>query len=349
MFKNRYIVNYILAFFCSLLCLVNYSCFSGTSPEDIEDFGLYQLEDESITWEKFQNITNKDTLRIKEWITPKMIKSYDFSSHILTLNINAEKELPAWRQGVFVAVVGGVRCYYGSLNPNYGAGRTPVWWEIFNPAQDMVWLIESSNLYYKDERNDERVKYAVKSAGKYQGGIKVTLDDLSAAEEHDTAFFKYSFTVTNIDDHNLYLIDPNDVANNWFAFGGVTYNTALYIYDKDREYEYRTYRLEPFLAPANQGYMITQDNLKPENLLYIKKGESVTRTYKQTMVNSIRTLPYGNYRSIICYANVLGATAEQRTISGERVLCGFVYSNIFDITYSKENGIVVNNRNVILE
>jgi hypothetical protein len=341
MFKNKLLSKILLAVFNLLLCMFSYSC-GSTGPDERLEFGLYKLKDESIYWYLFQQIEYPDTLEIKEWITPNMIKSYDFSSHIIILDMNAIKNLPGWDKGVFVAVVGGKRCYYGSMYSFAGQGKTPAFAYCPYPATDMIWIRTNSNFYYKDERNDETIKEALKSSGKYAGGIKVTLDNLTAVEEGSSTLFEYSFTITNIDNWNLYVIDPKDWV--WNQENDHIDNTDLFIYEYG-DHNYANYQLIPSFNPNIKTRMITEYSLKPENLLYIKHGESVKRTFKQTLYSG--KLPYGNHLAILKYVNMLGSTAEQRTIQGGRVLNGYVYSNILDFTYSQENGIVINNRNVI--
>jgi hypothetical protein len=314
----------------------------------MSEFALYQLDIEYINWNQFQNIANKDELAIKEWITPSMIESYDFSSHIITLNKSAAKVLRERTGGFFVAVAGGKRCYYGMKVGGIGDDSAPAFCQSFYPGTDLLWLSTLTHYIKKDLRNDETIKQTLKESGKYQGGIKITLDDLSVEERQDTTFFKYTFTITSIDSWNIYIVDPEDASiNSWSGEGD---NNLINIYKKDDNiYDAKTYQLIPAKNSGSSNRYITEEDLKPENLLYLKHGESVKRTYRSPLWPFYRKLPYGNYYAIYRHLNAYAASAEQRTLPGGRVLNGYVYSNIIDITYSKENGIVINNRNVILE
>jgi len=339
-------------FYCIFLIfsILNFACEINDSSDETFNFGIYQVGDKYLTWENFQKIQNKDSLTISEWITFDMIKSYDFSSHILTLNENADHFLNDHRTGIFAVIANGKKCYYGSMNQLSGAGRLPVTWNIYNPGNDLIWLLSPSNFYFKDERDDEAVKSLFKSSGKYQGGLNVRLDDLKAISNSENPVFEFTFTITNLDNYSFYIVNPTDYIINYLAFGGTFGQTTLYIYDKNgSSFDYLNYRLEPGTYSEYEHHLIKAETLTSDKLLYLKKGESKTLSYKSTIFPTIRKLPEGSYYARLCFVNLLGASSSQRTISGGRVLNGYVNSNILDITYSKEKGIVINNKDVVLE
>ncbi len=336
-FNFFYIFQLILLFY---LCLSSYSCNIGNEPESNLQFAIYRLEDEKIKWDEFLKIENKDTLKIEEFISPNMIDAYDFSSHVIYLNTEVPMLQSLTFPGVFIAMVNDKRCYYLS-NWRIEEYMQFCHWTTIFPMEAHMMKLEFWGNYYKDIRNDALVLNALKSSGKYRGGIKLELDNIRSIFKQDSLYFEFSFTLTNIDNQNLYLIDPSD----YWQGRNMTGMSYLHFWEKDLKID--SFFYVGVLSDLNQKHRCIgiPAMLSPNNLLYLKKGESIQRTFTVPKLN----IPYGNLRCAFYYSGAMQATQTQITLTGGRVWIGNLFSNIIEVTISKERGLIITNKNVVLE
>jgi len=338
---NRIYKPILLAIFLFMLLIINLFCSDGSDPNYEAGISIYRLEDEKIKWNDFLKIGNKDSLKIIEWISSDMIDAYDFSSHVIYLNTDPPSIDPTSLPGVSVVIAGDKKCYYLS---NQGISNCPQYCYLgrINPSRVKMLILEFNNYYYSDIRNDERVKLALISSGKYRGGIKITLDDIISKIQNDSPYFEFSLTLTNNDDQNLYLIDPLDNWTNKWWSSGMSYLSFW----KKNNYDYSFFNI-PTLYAENYPHrtIVIPEQLVPEKLLFIKRKAYISRKYLVPAIN----IPYGNLRCAFYYSGVMGATQQESNLSDGRVWIGYIYSNIMDVTFSKEIGLVINNKNIVLE
>jgi len=321
------------------------TCASDNSPENDNQVAIYWLKDKTITWSKFQDIKNKDSLEVEKFIPSEMIDAYDFSSHVIYLNNPFPSPIYHYSAPVFVMMAGSQKCYYFTNQNDLFSSDFCRIGHMF-PYESNIALLKFWEQYYKDIRDDERVKRSLMETGKYRSGIDVVFDDIKSVFINDSMYLELKVTITNLDSKSIYIMDPSD------AWRGYTYsgyssiqfwkmetfkNELVYIsMEKDIKNEHNIFHL--------------QETFKPEDLLFLRGGESVSRTFLVSKADKQydHNVQEGNMRCAFCYTGPLEVTQQQISLPGGRVWVGTKYSNVMDVTVSK-TGLVINNKNVVPE
>ncbi len=199
-------------------------------------FAIYFLQDANL---KMKDVNNKDIEKLKlaqaPWLYDKDIRFYDWSSHCIYLkkdkahffpnweNNKFNEFPPEWADKPFMVVENGNRCYMG-----YFSSALSQYWiapEISDGTNSGypsdVLCIEWIWLYHNSPQNHPDVRKSLINAGLYHGGISVTFDTTDAntlrmIENADTSTISYKFTITNNDEDNLYIIDPDKTGSDLF-------------------------------------------------------------------------------------------------------------------------------------
>ncbi|MBN2007728.1 hypothetical protein JW960_00110 [candidate division KSB1 bacterium] len=221
-----------LSLFFALL-IINSNCTENPSSSEVEShFSIHLLKDANLT---IEHIRDKDVSEIAldptPWISSDDIHFYDFSTHCIYLKrnkneyipgLNSNFELPeSWWLKPFVITVSDKAVYMGCFYPSTfvkapeGVYITDEFTEDY--ADDIFHI---SNAEYRgcyddvmsnkiDVRNNFQVKNALIEDNIFSAGLELTLDTLEIVEHRFTSTVKFTFTITNNDDENLYVIDSD--------------------------------------------------------------------------------------------------------------------------------------------
>jgi len=341
--KNK-ILAYILIliFFIILLfsCERNKNPIYSYSKNDLS-FAIYFLLDDDL---KMKDVYNKDINELKlapiPWLCAKDIRFYDWSSHCIYLKKdkthffhnwenNKFNEFPAeWADKPFVAVANGKRCYMGYFfNVFSHYWIAPCIWDFMNSRYPRdVLFIDWWWLYHDYPQNNPDVKNSLINAGFYHGGISVTLDTTDAIldiENADTSTITYKFTITNNDEDDLYIIDPDKTGSgifHWFT-NGLTFQDI----DTRKIYEPRWRK---HVSPPSYNY------LSPDWFTKLKNGHSIQRT---VILKGYPYFPTGEYIFQFKYSGqIRGMEKEVRELADGRYWLGPTRSNILVMVWEAE-------------
>ena len=204
--KNKLLLLLFLLNIAIILILSG--CSKGNEPEqDKANFGLYLLEDQSITWEDLKT-RNLDSLKLKEWITSDKIDFYDYSTHVIYLNVdyNTLFAVPHNDNTPFVVVANNKRCYYGRFSPPKDTTQPHVVIKPLELCNDLI-MLEFNPPHRKDIRVNEEVKEALTETQKIKTGIMYYYDRealISHLNEANAQIHLYSFCY-NYEEKNIFL------------------------------------------------------------------------------------------------------------------------------------------------
>ncbi len=188
----KVILYYLLTIGCVLVILIG--CSDNSEPEDKSNsFGIYLPEDQSITWESLKS-KNLDSIKLKEWITGDKIDFYDYSSHVIYLNVdyNSLLSVPHKDNTPFVVVANGKRCYYGKFSLPEDTTQPCVVFKPLESCNDLV-MLEFNPPNRKDIRVNDEVVNALKEAGKFKPGLSSQLWDspyVERAKDDTLVYFR---------------------------------------------------------------------------------------------------------------------------------------------------------------
>jgi hypothetical protein len=202
---------------------------------------IFFLNDSSITGTPATQMDiNQLIVRANPWITNNDIQFYDFSTHCIYLKGNKSQFFenyngkffmfnPLLIDKPFVVIASGERCYVGSLHSGLLSTfpRSPYMDELdvgYYPND--VMHISKSWIGSNDIRNDSRIKAVLISLGLYHGGISVNLKSINIIENADTSTVEYVFAITNNDQDNLFVLDPDKMGTERFHYftNGIVFN-----------------------------------------------------------------------------------------------------------------------------
>jgi len=333
------------------LFLISFLSFHGCSSEEPEDnskkFGIYLLEDQSITWEDMKN-KDLSTIKLKEWITGDKIDFYDYSSHVIYLNTdyNTLLNFPHNSSTPFVVVANDKRIYYGCFGPPKDTTQPHV---VFTPLKlctDLV-MLEFNPPQRKDIRVNDEIKNALKNSGKIRAGINYEMKNINflclTTSEIDSSFIQIYGEITNNESEIIYtsLICAWEI----IKVKEILYDqTKLVIYN-----ESSFYSLPGIISP------IDSTSTKSRWIIDSERGYlyySFDKLSKIGYVCSQHKIPEdiseGTYKCYIEYYGLLGTSKENRMAPSGRIWFGYLRSNTMQIEYSSSKGITIKNTNVVL-
>jgi hypothetical protein len=330
--KNSYqkYVRLTVIFIFSVVFLV---CVSGCSKEvnplaakDNSGFAIYLLNNQSL---KYSDVKGKEVASLKLKGKPLLnsddIVMYDFSSHVIFLK--GERAFFFGDQKVldnslvntpFVVTAYGKPCYVGSFT-------SPTSSLLYDcPSIDITGFLYPSDVMCispgvsteVDLREDERVKGALISEGKYRGGLSVKLSDVSVVNG-DTATVEYKLTFTNNDGNDLYILDPDKTGPGLFHY----FTSGPNLYNKNTgKYYSPVYQI----VTAPDSY----NSFDKEWFTVISAGKSISRTIT---FKGYEPFSAGVYSVTMNYANPMQISVLNRKIDGGRVWMGRVICKSGDL------------------
>ena len=191
---------------------------------------IYFLEDDNLTFHDVKEQSLSD-LKIKSepWISSDDILFYDWSAHLVYL----KNEKPLSYKDVhlrgkpFIATANGERCYLGAIRSiisSYNFEDYPLITVIGINTDSYKIYISNNFLYYsmgalvQDRRNDLSIKEALIENNQFHAGLRCTLDNVEVFSKDNTSSVRYTYTLYNIDEDNLYVLDPVKMENSLFHY-----------------------------------------------------------------------------------------------------------------------------------
>ena len=162
-----------------------------------------------------------------------------------------------------------------------------------------------------DPRNDPRIISALEEHNLLHSGLSIEINNIDIDETQ----LNFKFTVTNNDESDLLILDPDKTGPYLFHYftNGLSLRTMTYE-------EVFTSQIEPQIPTP-------WDSWSPDWLSTIKSGESIQFTINYS-VNSI--IPPGNYYALFEFPGLThGLTKDQLHLNNSRIWVG-------DISISKE-------------
>jgi len=267
------------------------SCTPINEPEDGYPFAIYFLSNDKL---KVTDVMDKNlnSLRLKAepWFTSDDIDYYDWSSHCIYLKEDKGNFIPGWdtiqpykifpmewADKPFIICSNDKREYMGyffsviySLNLVTVPAMFDLGYNTEGPSN--VLMFDWSWLYIENPCDNPNVKSALINDNKFREGISITLDSTNentiiVLDNSDTATISYTISITNNDEEDLYILDPNLMDGEVFHY----FNSGVVFYNIDNEEVYKSI-LKNVFTPPYTGYW------SPDWFMKISSMESVQRT-----------------------------------------------------------------------
>lgn len=322
MMRKKIIVLFILS-------LIIFSCEDGIDSKSTGNFAIYFMKDSDLSYTDVYEL-NIDDLELSDnkWLSSDDIELYDFSTHYIYLNngktgffsdyLDGEAIFTDFVTKPFVVIAAGERIYLGSLLSSLSsiryAGPSIMDFSITYYPEDIIPI--EYGVMENGPRSDIRIKNALINENIYHGGLELALSDIVVLENSDTSTVQYTYTLTNNDLDNLYILDPDIVGSQVFHYytnGVVFWNDA-------------THYIESY-------YKIT-DNSEWSTSWFseIKSGETITRT---VILRGYPEIPRLSYKCHFRYSSPVHIEKSDRTINNIRIWLGSIQSNYLVFDYKE--------------
>ena len=302
MIKKSVLILCIPLFF--LFCSHDQATNPYATPVNIgSEFAIYFLQEGDVKiYDALNMVPTYFGLQNTPWLSGNDIEMYDWSSHCVYLKKDKSaffegygteetKDtglVTAWYYKPFVVTAQQQLCYMGYFYPITYADM----WYVpdisfggINYYPDDIINIEYPWLYSEDIRNIDQIKQALIDSSLYHGGISAELDTLNGVnfiDVGDTSTIEYSIILTNNDQDNLLILDPDLAGSEIFHW----YNPGLILLDPD----YNIYRAD---------YKTTAEPLPGVNYYTeLKSGESIRRSIT---LRGYGNIPDGTYYLQLSY------------------------------------------------
>jgi hypothetical protein len=207
----------VVAVLAAAVVFGNLPCHAAERRPGVE---FYLLKDEGLNFETARKMPLADlALQDKPWIASEDILRYDWSSHCIYLT----KDVPiGWKRidlrgTPFVVVAEGQRCYLGALwsliSSFLPMGNVPMIHNVGMSGQKDLVALDLMSALEKgqrrvDVRDDPRVAKALRRQGQFHAGLQCSLDKVRVEYRQDTCSVVYTYTLRNVDEDDLYVLDP---------------------------------------------------------------------------------------------------------------------------------------------
>jgi hypothetical protein len=189
---------------------------------------FYLLEDEDMSFQTARDLPLNDLkLKAAPWIASDNIERYDWSSHYMYLkqsvdipNMKGAKYVNL-RGKPFVVAANGKRCYMGALWSDLSSSMPPGSAAIVHVEGDRLQrfkigsqMVMQQGEAAKDMRDNAELKETLKREGLFHDGLECKLDKaymytkIGADRKDDALTIVYTYTLRNLDQDALYVLDP---------------------------------------------------------------------------------------------------------------------------------------------
>jgi hypothetical protein len=332
---------YKIYYICSLL-LFTIFFISGCSTNEPEDtskkFGIYLLQDPNVTWESIQG-RNLDSLKLKEWITSNMIDFYDYSTHVIYLNVDYNNLLNFTHNSntPFVVVANGKRCYSGCFGAPKDTTQPHVVLTPLDLCNDLI-MLEFNPPQRNDIRVNDEVKSALTSLNKLKLGLSFQNKGIIFVFNAYGTFLKSYLQIRGPEcikneDNNIYPLCRNfDI----IKVGNKQYLAKLIIYNQTSYYS-----LPSIITPVDTLHQKTPYIVDCEDSYYFYYFYSTDLSISLTVSAKAgfkfpEGFKNGVYNCYVEYYGMMGGVKNYRTIpwnSADRVWIGYQRSNTIQFEY----------------
>lgn len=282
-------------------CLGNIENYRNNLQSDIE---IYIVKEGQLTIHDTDFDLNMLKLEANPWVKSSEIELYDWSSH--TFYLNTEKEKAKYSGRHFVVVSGDERLFIGVFFP-MNMSSFPQMPSII-PEDDLFYpkdVIHFGHLGHhftgKMEEQNE-FKKALISSGILREGIKV---ELNRVKSKNQTTIEYTFQVTNIDEENIYVLDPDKMGASRFHY--VTNGTW---FSKNNTYYF-----------PNQVNHTAFDQVQDSWYFKLYPGEKMTRNVE---LSNFTSLPSGKVKCSFSFPGTNIKSGEWKKPEG-RIWIGDYY------------------------
>ena len=198
--------------------------------EKIIGVNFHFLKEKNLTYLDVKDEPLSDLrLQGEPWICSDDILRYDWSSHVVYLKKNIylyEEDISLFGKP-FVVTANEEKCYLGVLHSYSGVASSEhpsigiigyydkKFILISNTSPPPGWI---GNISWRDVRNDIRIKEALLANGQYHAGLYCTLVYVEVINENDASSVRYTYTLYNIDEDNLYVPDSDKMGSSIFHY-----------------------------------------------------------------------------------------------------------------------------------
>lgn len=178
---------------------------------------IYLVKGENLRVDDSNIDLNSLELESDAWVKSSEIEFYDWSSHTLFLNTEKEKEKHSGRY--FVVAAGNDRLFLGTFFSMFMSSIPSMPSIIaedglFSP-KDVLRFGQLGHRFTGEINQQPAFKEALISYGLLRDGIKV---DLMGVKKKNGNTVIYTFTVTNVGNENLYVLDPDKMGASRFHY-----------------------------------------------------------------------------------------------------------------------------------
>ena len=327
--------------------LTSMQCSKVDNPSVLtkNDFAIYLLQNPDTKIEDIltKELADQDSAALSKieiqklpWLTNNDIDFYDFSCHIAYLKQDKYHFFPplenklfpiSWWDKPFMVIADGQRRYVGLFKGSISSG---VDWPLPKIDDEQNLISNSNDLLFiswawfyngtlNDSRQDIEVKKALGKANILHNGITLKLKKIIFDNNADTASVEYTYTILNLDQENLYVIDPDKMGPGLFHY----YNNGPVFQNVD-EPNLRESTLKKVIAPQSNDFWSRDWFTK------IYSGDSITRTVN---LKGYPFFPSGIYYCELSFQCVKQIQKSQRTLSDGRYWLGPTKSNVLTLQY----------------
>ena len=191
---------------------------------------FYLLQDDKMDFEKARAKPLADlALRSQPWVAAADIERYDWSTHCVCLKKPVAVPLAPGQKHVLlrgtplVVVADGQRCYLAALwspassfLPEGSVAIIDLWGSRVERIDISLHGFLRPGETATDVRADPRVMKALQGRGQFHAGLECLLDKVRVERKGDASTVVYTYTLRNLDDDNLYVIDPQRIEPAFF-------------------------------------------------------------------------------------------------------------------------------------
>jgi len=292
---------------------------------------FYLLKDEQMNFETARSKPLSElVLRDKPWIAAADIERYDWSSHHVYLNRQVPIPVPTGQKHVllrgtpFVVVADGQRCYLGALwalVSSFSPAGNVAMVNVFGGELDRLAITWHSALKPGEARTDPRahaqVSKALRRQGRFHAGLQCSLDKVRVAHQGATSSVIYTYTLRNIDEDDLYVLDPQRIDPAFFH----DFQNGVWGRDVDDGTRFA------WPNPRKGGPQPTPwEKLDLAWFSRLKKGEAMTRTVS---MDALPRIFAGKYECVFVYRGYPGRVSnDQLQLRDGRIWLGQITATL---------------------
>lgn len=333
-FQKKLTIIFISALF---LLITPNGCNLNTNPlpeKSGNTFAIYFLKDNTLTMKDIQN-KNLESLVLSDipWLTQDDIEYYDWSSHCIYLKKDKRYFFPgydsfgfeslsklSWVDRPLILFANKRKCYacyfFSTIYSEFWPYPDIFDFDIIYYPRDVIY-IEWPYPFAKDIRNDEEIKNTLSMQSLLHNGLHVSIDSLWI-DNADTASIRYQITITNNDENNLYVLDPNKMGTSLFY----AFTNGPVLYNSKNNTVYTSLNKKAIVPPFGV--------FQPEWFSRIERDKSINRTI---VLKGYPHLPEGNYYCSFSFNNPYYIKKEERILADGKYWVGPTRSELisFDL------------------